>query len=66
VRLIHKLAKNHTIVVVEHDMAFIRALEAPVAMLHRGQVFRIGSFDEICSDPEVINVYLGRHDVAHG
>lgn len=62
VTLIHKLAKDHTVVVVEHDMAFIRALEAPVAMLHLGKVFRVGTFEEISSDPEVINVYLGRRD----
>lgn len=64
VRLIHKLASEHTVIVVEHDMAFIRALEAPVTMLHQGKVFRTGSFEEISSDTEVINVYLGRHDAA--
>jgi len=64
VQLVHELAKDHTVVVVEHDMAFIRALEAPVAMLHLGKVFRVGSFDEISSDPEVIDVYLGRHHAA--
>ena len=64
VTLIHQPAKDHTVVVVEHDMAFIRALEAPVAMLHLGMVFRVGSFEEISSDPEVINVYLGRRDAA--
>jgi len=64
VKLIRQLAADHTVVVVEHDMGFIRALDAPVAMLDRGKVFRVGSFDEISRDPEVIGIYLGRRDVA--
>lgn len=64
VKLIRRLGADHTVVVVEHDMSFIRALDAPVAMLDRGKVFRVGSFDEISSDPEVISIYLGRRDVA--
>ena len=64
VKLIRQLGVDHTVVVVEHDMGFIRALDAPVAMLDRGKVFRVGSFDEISSDPEVISIYLGRRDVA--
>ncbi len=63
VKLIRELGADHTVVVVEHDMGFIRALDAPVAMLDRGKVFRVGSFDEISSDPEVISIYLGRRDV---
>jgi branched-chain amino acid transport system permease protein len=59
-RLIRALSESHTIIVVEHDMAFVRALKAPVAMLHQGGVFREGGFDEVCNDPEVIDVYLGR------
>ena len=65
VDLIRKLAEDHTVIVVEHDMGFIRALDAPVAMLDRGKVFRVGSFDELSKDPEVIRIYLGRRDVAH-
>jgi branched-chain amino acid transport system permease protein len=64
--LIENLSRNYTIVVVEHDMSFIRALNSPVAMLHRGKVFRHGTFDEVCSDPEVIDAYLGRNHVANG
>lgn len=60
VRLIHQLAKHHTVVVVEHDMNFIRALEAPISMLHQGEIFKQGSFDEITADPTVIDAYLGR------
>ncbi|VAW00019.1 Urea ABC transporter, ATPase protein UrtD [hydrothermal vent metagenome] len=63
-KLIRTLARNHTIIVIEHDMAFVRALKAPVAMLHQGVVFRAGSFKEVCDDPEVIDVYLGRRSHA--
>lgn len=62
--LIHSLSANHTLIVVEHDMEFIRALTAPVLMLHQGIVFRSGAFDELVRDDEVIDAYLGRraHD----
>lgn len=58
--LIERLSDSHRIIVVEHDMAFVKSLKAPVAMLHQGKVFRNGSFEEVCSDEEVINIYLGR------
>lgn len=63
-QLIERLSKTHRIIVVEHDMAFVRSLEAPVAMLHEGRVFRNGSFEAVCGDEEVINIYLGRRSNA--
>jgi branched-chain amino acid transport system permease protein len=60
VSLIHQLAKSHTVVVVEHDMNFIRSLDAPISMLHQGEIFKQGTFDEITADPTVIDAYLGR------
>ncbi len=60
-KLIYQLAATHTTVVVEHDMAFVQALRAPIVMLHRGQVFRVGSFDQLSNDPQVIDAYLGKH-----
>jgi branched-chain amino acid transport system permease protein len=65
IELIHSLAEHHTLIVVEHDMAFIRALSAPVLMLHQGVVFRSGSFDELVGDSAVIDAYLGRRRHAH-
>lgn len=62
--LIHSLSAHHTLIVVEHDMEFIRALNAPVLMLHQGIVFRSGTFDELVRDDEVIDAYLGRR--THG
>lgn len=65
-KLINILSTNHRIIVVEHDMAFVRGLNAPVAMFHQGRVFRVGSFTEVCEDPEVVDIYLGRRKHAAG
>jgi urea transport system ATP-binding protein len=58
--LILALAKDRTIVVVEHDMAFVRSLGARVTVLHEGSVLAEGSIDHVQNDPRVIEVYLGR------
>jgi urea transport system ATP-binding protein len=47
-------------VVVEHDMAFVRALGVKVTVLHEGSVLSEGSIDHVSEDPKVIEVYLGR------
>ena len=54
------LAGRHTLVVVEHDMEFVRALGARVTVLHEGSVLSEGSIDHVQNDPRVIEVYLGR------
>jgi ABC-type uncharacterized transport system ATPase subunit len=46
-------------VIIEHDINFIRALKAPVTVLHLGRKLREGSFDEIAEDEQVRQVYLG-------
>jgi urea transport system ATP-binding protein len=58
--LILDLAKDRTIVVVEHDMAFVRSLGARVTVLHEGAVLAEGSVDHVQNHPRVIEVYLGR------
>ena len=58
--LILDLAKGRTIIVVEHDMAFVRSLGARVTVLHEGSVLAEGSIDHVQNDPRVIEVYLGR------
>jgi urea transport system ATP-binding protein len=58
--LILDLANDRTIVVVEHDMAFVRSLGARVTVLHEGAVLAEGSIDHVQDDPRVIEVYLGR------
>ncbi len=58
--LILALARERTIVVVEHDMAFVRSLGARVTVLHEGSVLAEGSIDHVQNDQRVIEVYLGR------
>ena len=52
-------AEGVTVVVVEHDMAFVRQLGAPVTVLHYGRVFAEGSLAAIESNEDVRNIYLG-------
>lgn len=58
-RLLRDLRGQRAFLVVEHDMAFVEALEAPVTLLHQGRVLREGSLEELRADPEVRAVYLG-------
>ena len=58
--LILDLVKDRTIIVVEHDMAFVRSLGARVTVLHEGAVLAEGSIDHVQNHPRVIEVYLGR------
>ncbi len=58
--LIKSLAGKHTVVVIEHDMEFIRELNAPVTVLHQGTVLTEGLLDTVKNDPKVIEVYLGQ------
>jgi len=54
------LAGKHSLVVVEHDMAFVEKIARKVTVLHEGSVLAEGAMDEVQSDPRVIEVYLGR------
>jgi branched-chain amino acid transport system permease protein len=60
VRLVRELAEGATVVVVEHDMDFVRQLGSDVVMLHQGEVFRRGSIEELRNDEQVLDIYLGR------
>ncbi|MEL7344431.1 MAG: urea ABC transporter ATP-binding protein UrtD [Pseudomonadota bacterium] len=53
-------AKTRAVVVVEHDMEFVRRLNCKVTVLHEGSVLAEGSIDHVTSNEEVIEVYLGR------
>ena len=53
-------AKTRAVVVVEHDMEFVRRLNCKVTVLHEGSVLAEGSLDHVTSDDKVIEVYLGR------
>ncbi|MGE5640494.1 MAG: urea ABC transporter ATP-binding protein UrtD [Clostridia bacterium] len=54
------LAGKHSLVVVEHDMAFVSRIARKVTVLHEGSVLAEGPMQEVQSDPRVIEVYLGR------
>jgi urea transport system ATP-binding protein len=58
--LLHELAGEHTVVVIEHDMAFLRRFAHTVTVLHEGKVISEGSVDKVQADPIVREVYLGR------
>ena len=54
------LAGQHSLVVVEHDMAFIEKIARKVTVLHEGSVLAEGSMAQVQADPRVVEVYLGR------
>ena len=58
--LLLSLEKKHSLIVIEHDMEFIRQIARKVTVLHQGHVLKEGAFEKVKSDPEVIEVYLGR------
>jgi len=57
--LLTSLAGEHSVVVVEHDMDFVRSIARKVTVLHQGSVLAEGSMDEVQNDPRVVEVYLG-------
>ncbi len=60
--LLQQLAGEHTVIVVEHDMEFVRSIARTVTVLHQGSVLAEGSMDEVQNNPDVIEVYLGREE----
>ena len=58
--LLKEINKEKTVVVVEHDMTFVRELGVRVTCLHEGSVLAEGSLDEVSNNERVIEVYLGR------
>ncbi len=57
--LLHNLAGDHSVVVVEHDMDFVRSIANDVTVLHQGSVLADGTIQEVQDNPEVVEVYLG-------
>jgi len=59
-RLLKDIAREHSVIVVEHDMHFVRELGVKVTCLHEGSVLSEGSLDFVSADDRVVEVYLGR------
>ena len=59
-QILREAAKTRAVVVVEHDMDFVRRLDCRVTVLHEGSVLAEGSIDHVTQKKEVIEVYLGR------
>jgi len=57
--LLTSLAGKHSVIVVEHDMAFVRSIARKVTVLHQGSVLAEGTMDQIQNNPQVVEVYLG-------
>ena len=58
--ILKRAARTRAVVVVEHDMEFVRRLNCRVTVLHEGSVLSEGSIDHVMRDKKVIEVYLGR------
>jgi ABC-type uncharacterized transport system ATPase subunit len=59
-QLVSELGEHLSVVVVEHDMEFVRKLDVPVTVFHQGAVFAQGSLAELREDERVLDIYLGR------
>jgi urea transport system ATP-binding protein len=57
--ILSSLVGEHTVVVVEHDMDFVRSIARTVTVLHEGRVLAEGPMQEVQNDPRVVEVYLG-------
>ena len=57
--LLISLAESHSVIVIEHDMEFVRQIARQVTVLHEGSVLCEGTMDQVQNDPRVIEVYLG-------
>jgi urea transport system ATP-binding protein len=63
--LIAKVSRDRTVVVIEHDMDFLRRYAQTVTVLHAGRTLSEGTVAQVQADPRVQEVYLGRHHVDH-
>jgi urea transport system ATP-binding protein len=61
--IIKTIAVNHSVVVIEHDMEFVKQIAQRIVVLHQGEKLTEGSVGEVQSNPKVIEVYLGREQI---
>jgi urea transport system ATP-binding protein len=59
--LLMAMARKHTLLVIDHDMTFVRQIASKVTVLHEGRLLCQGSMMEVQNNPKVIEVYLGQH-----
>jgi urea transport system ATP-binding protein len=57
--LLKRIAQGRAMVIIEHDMEFVKAVADKVTVLHQGKTLAYGSMDQVQNDPQVIDVYLG-------
>jgi len=58
--LLESIAADRSVLVIEHDMEFVRQIARKVTVLHQGEVLCEGSVEQVQSDPRVLEVYIGR------
>jgi len=58
--LLEEIAADRSVLVIEHDMEFVRRLARRVTVLHQGMVLCEGPVEQVQSDPRVLEVYIGR------
>jgi urea transport system ATP-binding protein len=63
-RVLQQIARNHTVIVVEHDMDFLRKFATRVTVMHEGKVLTEGPVASVTNDPRVQEVYLGKREEA--
>jgi len=57
--LLKRICKNRSMIVIEHDMAFVAQIASKVTVMHQGKILAEGTMDQVQNDPKVIDVYLG-------
>ncbi|WVM90854.1 ABC transporter [Halopseudomonas pachastrellae] len=57
--LLKRIAQGRSMVIIEHDMEFVKSVADQVTVLHQGRTLATGSMDHVQKDPRVIDVYLG-------